>query len=82
MTGARAVMPGPRKYAVANGYPYTTTAEAAACIGISTVRMTQLCRRGQVPGAVRFGRVWMVPAGFEWEPRNTGPKPKNGPPTG
>ena len=57
-------------------YPYVTTAEAAARIGISTVRMTQLCRRGQVSGALRFGRAWMVPADFEWERHNTGPKPK------
>ena len=40
-------------------YPCVTTAEAAARIGISTVRMTQLCRRGQVSGALRFGHAWM-----------------------
>jgi len=55
---------------------YMTTAEAAARFNISTVRMTQLCWRGQVPGAARFGKVWVIPRGFRWVRGNIGPKPK------
>ena len=81
VSGMRAVRPGRLVNAMegeawSDDYPDVTTAEAAARIGISTVRMTQLCRRGQVSGALRFGRAWMVPADFEWERHNTGPKPK------
>jgi hypothetical protein len=54
---------------------YITTAEAAERFGVSAVRVTQLCRQGQVPGALRFGHAWMIPRGFRWERGNTGPKP-------
>lgn len=39
-----------------------TTKEAAAKWGITTRQAQLLCASGRVPGAVRFGHVWVIPA--------------------
>lgn len=55
---------------------FITTAEAAAKSGTTGRRIQQLCVEGKVPGAQRFGKSWMIPAGFRWKPQTPGPKPK------
>ncbi len=61
-------------YAVAS--KLITTAEAAQRAGISLSYVQRLCRDGQVKGAMRIGRDWLVPSSFKWEPQKRGPKPK------
>lgn len=38
-----------------------TTNEAAELWGITTRRVQALCDKGQVKGAVRMGRTWIIP---------------------
>ena len=40
-----------------------TTAEAAELWGITTRRVQVICDNGQVDGAVRMGRTWIIPKG-------------------
>lgn len=40
-----------------------TTNEAAELWGITTRRVQVLCDNGQVKGAVRMGRTWIIPKG-------------------
>lgn len=49
---------------------YMPISEAADMWNISPRQVQNLCRAGSVPGAVRFGRSWMIPAGT--------PKPVDG----
>ena len=37
-------------------------AEYAAKIGKATITVADKCRRGNLPGAVKIGRDWFVPA--------------------
>jgi hypothetical protein len=55
---------------------FVTAAEAAAKSGTTDRRIQQLCVQGKVPGAQRFGKSWMIPAGFKWKAQKPGPKPK------
>lgn len=47
-----------------------TTAEAAKKWGITPRQVQLLCAKGRIPGAVRFGHAWVIPANAE--------KPKDG----
>jgi hypothetical protein len=42
-----------------------TTNEAAELWGITTRRVQVLCDKGQVEGAVRMGRTWIIPRGTQ-----------------
>ena len=59
-----------------------TIAAAADALGISPVRMRQLCQARRVRGAEKIGRDWMVPVGPDGRPRvdeketTRGPVPK------
>jgi len=53
---------------------FITTAEAADRIGTTLRVIQRLCREGKVPGAARFGGVWMVPSTFRWKPKKQGPR--------
>ena len=45
---------------------YMTCADAAAIMKITTRRVQQMCKDGEIPGAIKQGGVWMVPwDGFE-----------------
>lgn len=44
---------------------YLTTQEAADLWGISRRRVTVLCDEGRVKGAIRKGKVWLIPAKAE-----------------
>lgn len=46
---------------------YLTCIEAAEKLGISTRRIQQLCNKGQIDGAVKHGRSWMIPADLTGE---------------
>ena len=39
-----------------------TTKEVAEKWGVSPRQIQLLCARGRIPGAVRFGQAWVVPA--------------------
>ena len=41
-------------------------AEYAAKIGKATITVADKCRRGKLPGAVKIGRDWFVPADAEY----------------
>ena len=41
-------------------------AEYAARIGKATITVADKCRRGNLPGAVKIGRDWFVPADAEY----------------
>ena len=41
-------------------------AEYAAKIGKATITVADKCRRGSLPGAVKIGRDWFVPADAEY----------------
>jgi hypothetical protein len=41
---------------------FITTKHAAMALGISETRVCFLLRKGRIPGAIKQGRVWMIPA--------------------
>ena len=41
-------------------------AEYASKIGRATITVADKCRRGNLPGAVKIGRDWFVPADAEY----------------
>lgn len=41
-------------------------AEYAAKIGKATITVADKCRRGNLPGAMKIGRDWFVPADAEY----------------
>lgn len=40
---------------------YMTCAEASALMGITPRRIQQMCKSGEISGAVKKGRSWMIP---------------------
>lgn len=42
-----------------------TTKEAAEKWGITPRQVQLLCSKGRIPGAVRFGHAWLIPADAE-----------------
>ena len=40
---------------------FVSLAEAAVMMGIPVRVLRELCERGMIDGAVRFGRIWTVP---------------------
>lgn len=51
-------------------------ATAANRLGVSTLRVQQLCRQRRIKGARLVGRVWQIPEDFEVTPGTRGPAPK------
>ena len=49
---------------------WITPKEAGDKWGIKVRRVQALCSNGQIPGAVRLGRVWLIP--------KNAPKPNDG----
>jgi excisionase family DNA binding protein len=43
---------------------YQPISEAAKRLGIAEGYLRQLCIAGEVPGAMKFGKSWAIPAGF------------------
>ena len=41
---------------------YTTCAEASSAMGTTVRRVQQMCKSGEIQGAIKQGRSWMVPA--------------------
>lgn len=41
---------------------YLTCSEASAAMKITPRRIQQMCKNGEIPGAVKKGRSWMIPA--------------------
>ena len=40
---------------------YLSCADTAKTLGMSIRRIQQMCKRGEIPGAVKKGRSWLVP---------------------
>jgi len=40
---------------------YITTAEAGRLLGLNVRRISKLCKAGDIQGAQKFGRDWMIP---------------------
>ena len=57
---------------------YIDGVEAAELLGLSMIRVRELCQQGRFNGAFKFGRSWIIPRSavlsFQRLPR--GPKPK------
>jgi excisionase family DNA binding protein len=52
-----------------------TVDEAAARLGVTAIRVRQLCRERRVKGARMVGRTWQIPSDFSVTPGTRGPKP-------
>ena len=48
---------------------YLSATEAARQLGLDSSQVRLLCRRGQIRGAVKAGRDWLVPAPPVYERR-------------
>ena len=59
---------------------FLTTAEAAAIIGVTEMRMRQYLNTGMIPQAKKHGRDWLIPTeaakSFERPSGKPGPKPR------
>ena len=44
---------------------YISVNEASLQMGVSVRRVQQMCKNGEIPGAVKKGRSWMIPTGKE-----------------
>lgn len=44
---------------------YLTSQQAAESLGLTRRRIRQLCESGQIAGAVKLGRDWMIPPKFK-----------------
>jgi hypothetical protein len=51
------------------------TVAAAGRLGVTPLRVQQLCRQRRIKGARLTGRVWMIPEDFEVTPGTRGPAP-------
>jgi hypothetical protein len=47
---------------------YMTIQDASEKWGISSRRIQVLCSEGRLPGAVKFGRQWAIPADLDKPP--------------
>ena len=47
-----------------NGMTFLTATQAGQVIGLSHQRIRALCGKGLIPGAVKVGKGWIIPAGF------------------
>jgi hypothetical protein len=47
-------------------------------LGVTALRVQQLCRERRIKGARLVGRVWQIPEDFEVTPGSRGPAPKGG----
>ncbi len=44
---------------------FVAVAEAAVALRVPVGFLKELCERGMIEGAVRFGRIWTVPENFD-----------------
>lgn len=54
---------------------YLSVNEAALQMGVSVRRIQQMCKNGEIPGAVKRGRSWMIPTEEEINMPETKKKP-------
>ena len=54
---------------------YLSVNEAALKMGVSVRRIQQMCKNGEIPGAVKRGRSWMIPTDKEIDMSDTKRKP-------
>ena len=43
---------------------YLSTTQAGQAIGLSHQRIRALCSKGLIPGAIKVGKAWIIPAKF------------------
>ena len=41
---------------------YLTCLEASKYMDITSRRIQQMCKNGEIPGAIKKGRLWMIPS--------------------
>ena len=41
---------------------YVNVSEAASKMGVSVRRVQQMCKNGEISGAIKKGRSWLIPA--------------------
>ena len=46
---------------------YLSCADTAEKLGITIRRVQQMCKQGELPGAVKDGRTWMIPVNVVFE---------------
>lgn len=54
---------------------YLSCADTAEKLGITIRRVQQMCKQGELPGAVKDGRTWMIPVNVVFEDLNAKKKP-------
>lgn len=54
---------------------YLSCADTAEKLGITIRRVQQMCKQGELPGAVKDGRTWMIPVNAVSEDLNAKKKP-------
>lgn len=54
---------------------YLSCADTAEKLGITIRRVQQMCKQGELPGAVKDGRTWMIPVNVVSEDLNAKKKP-------
>lgn len=54
---------------------YLSCADTAEKLGITIRRVQQMCKQGELPGAVKDGRTWMIPVNIVSEDLNAKKKP-------
>lgn len=50
---------------------YVNVSEAASQMGVSVRRVQQMCKSGEISGAIKKGRSWMIPADEENDVQGT-----------
>ena len=50
---------------------YVNVSEAASQMGVSVRRVQQMCKSGEISGAIKKGRSWMIPADEENDVQST-----------
>ena len=43
---------------------YVGTLQAAIAVGLSQDRIRVLCKKGLIPGAMKYGKTWLLPEKF------------------
>ena len=45
---------------------YLSCSEASALMGATIRRIQQMCKNGEIPGAVKQGHSWLIPKSTVW----------------
>lgn len=71
-----------KKIAVLKGFDYQTVRDASLRLKRHPSRVAHMAQEGRIPGAIKFGRNWMIPKSYQIKKRKAKvgtPKPEPGP---